>query len=542
MSDISVKLALLDDEYVEYTGASEIATKSRISSGALSKELIKRFNHWIADDNTRYERLDFQLLGQLLYETLFPAHSDPGAHSIRRLFEADYVQFYNQTPASESDRFRLTLELHERASVLAAYPWEFVYVPEETASGTRLVDGGFFLVGGRNKLILTRFVPTAPPAKLLAKEGEPLRILVVYSHPDSLDAIDSKSTKEVIEVIQHLTDLGDVEVRLEDNITFNALKQLMNSSPSQADSEKPSDERYSFRPDILHFIGHGRPNALALVRDPKDMLVEEDKKGHDSGDADWRDGSDILRLFAEHTPRLVFLHACEGAQVDSVGGFRDLARTLVYAKIPSVIAMQYTIKNKDAGVFAKKFYSEIRNGSLLDEAVRAARAELAVAQDKKAEFSDRRFGTPVVYFQQESREPIIKVRKAERRSVEHPLSSVEAASGAASHMAQRVCPRCGQVAQSFCTVCGLYFTCPNENCKQPLINPLGTFCGNCGQPFKQPTYAPDVASEASSSFPAQRAGTGFGKLFPSTGEDATPGSGLNDRHSPPIETHDVQRH
>jgi len=542
MADFSVKVALLDDEHVEYTGASKIATKSRISNGALSKELIKRFNHWIADDNTRYERLDFQLLGQLLYETLFPAHSETGAPSIRKLFEADYAQFYDQTPASESDRFRLTLELHESASLLAAYPWEFLFIPEETASGTRLVDGGFFLVGGRNKLILTRFVPKAPSAKLLAKEGEPLRILVVYSHPDSLPRIDGKVTQEVIAVIQQLTDLGDVEVRLEDNITFNALKTLMNSAPSPSDSEKPAGERDSFRPDILHFIGHGRPNALALVRDPKDMRTEEDKTGRDGGDNDWREGSDILRLFAEHTPRLVFLHACEGAQVDSVGGFRDLARTLVYSKIPSVIAMQYTIKNKDAGVFAKKFYSEIRNGSLLDEAVRAARAELAAAQDKKAEFGDRRFGTPVVYFQQESREPIIKVRKAERRSVEQPLSSVETASGAAGQTGQRVCPRCGQVAQSFCTVCGLYFTCPNEKCKQPLINPLGKFCGNCGQPFTQPTYAPDVASDAPSSLPARPAGMGFGKLFPSTGDDASAGSGLKDRSSPPIETHDVQRH
>jgi len=526
MADFTVKVALLDDEHVEYTRASKRPTNSRITNGALSKELIKRFNHWIADDNTRYERLDFQLLGQLLYETLFPSHSEPGAPSIRELFEDDYAQFYNQTPSSESDRFRLTLEVHESVSSLAAYPWEFLFIPEKTASGTRLVDGGFFLVGGRNKLILTRFVPTAPSAKLFAKEGEPLRILVVYSHPDSLPRIDGKVTKEVIAVIQQLTELGDIEVRLEDNITFNALKKLMNSAPSPSDSEKPAGERDSFRPDILHFIGHGRPNALALVRDPKDMLTEEDNTGGDGGDKDWREGPDILRLFAEHTPRLVFLHACEGAQVDSVGGFRDLARTLVYAKIPSVIAMQYTIKNKDAGVFAKKFYSEIHNGSLLDEAVRAARAELAAAQDKKSEFGDRRFGTPVVYFQQESREPIIKVRKAERPSAEQPLSGVGTVSGAADATGQRVCPRCTHVAQSFCTVCGLYFTCKNEECKEPLINPLGRFCGNCGQEFKQPPYTPEVASDAPSPFPAQPAGTGFDKLFPSTG-DAAKGSGVH---------------
>ena len=342
MADFSVKVALIDDEHVEYTAANQVPNKGRISNGALSKRLIERFNHWIADDNTRYERPDFELLGQLLYETLFPL--DPEQRkSIRTQFEADYSQFYGQTPASESDRFRLTLELHESASTLAAYPWEFLYIPEKTALGSRLVDGGFFLVGGRNKLILTRFVPKAPSAKLVAKEGEPLRILVVFSHPDALPPLGGKVTQEVIAVIKQLTDLGDVEVRLEDNITFNALKKLMNDAPPPGDSEKPADARDSFRPDILHFIGHGKPNALALVRDPKDMRAEEDKTGQDGGDQDWRPDSDILQLFANHTPRLVFLHACEGAQVDSVGGFRDLARTLVYSKIPCVIAMQYTI-------------------------------------------------------------------------------------------------------------------------------------------------------------------------------------------------------
>jgi len=541
MADFSVKLALVDDQHVEYTTANKDEIKSRISNDALSKALIERFNYWIAEENTPYGRPDLQLLGHLLYQTLFPAGSESLTSSIRHRFEGDYAQFYEQTPASESDRFRLTLELHEGASSLAGYPWEFLFIPAETASGKRLVDGGFFLVGGRNKLILTRFVPKAPSAKLLAKEGEPLRILVVYSHPDSLPRIDGKVTQEVIAVIQQLTDLGDVEVRLDENITFNALKKLMNSAPSPGDSEKPAGERDSFRPDILHFIGHGKPNALALVRDPKDMRTQEDKTGDAGGDEDWRDSVDILQLFAEHTPRLVFLHACESAQqARSVGGFSDLARSLVYSKIPSVIAMQYTIKNKDAGIFAKKFYSEIRNGSLLDEAVRAARAELAAAQDKNEEFGDRRFGTPVVYFQQDSREPIIKVRKTERPSAERPLSSVGTAGAAPGETMQRVCPRCRQVAQRFCSVCGLYFTCPE--CKQPLINPLGKFCGNCGQPFTQPTYTPEVASDAPSSFPAQPAGTGFGKLFPSTGDDASVGSGLKDRNSPPIETHDVQRH
>src|SRR5262245_11869579 len=144
MADYSIKVALIDDHHVAYTTANNRVMKGRISNGALSKALIARFNHWIADDDTRYERADFELLGRLLYETLFPDHCEAGAESIRDRFEADYSQFYNQTPASESDRFRLTLELHESATSMAAYPWEFLYIPRETAEGTRPADGGFF--------------------------------------------------------------------------------------------------------------------------------------------------------------------------------------------------------------------------------------------------------------------------------------------------------------------------------------------------------------------------------------------------------------
>jgi hypothetical protein len=64
--------------------------------------------------------------------------------------------------------------------------------------------------------------------------------------------------------------------------------------------------------------------------------------------------------------------------------------------------MQYAIKTGDAALFAKVFYEELSNGCDVDEAVRGGREALGNPDyGGKGSWSDRRFGTPVVYLQSE---------------------------------------------------------------------------------------------------------------------------------------------
>jgi hypothetical protein len=146
-------------------------------------------------------------------------------------------------------------------------------------------------------------------------------------------------------------------------------------------------------PHILHFIGHGKPRELAIFKDKDDDDYDFDGEEKQTR---WMTSEQFRHLFNKHKPRLIFLHACKGAAPDSHEGFISTARELVYAEIPAVVAMQYSISNKDAGSFARKFYEELGNGCAIDEAVKAGRLELGKAYPP---WEHPRFGTPVVYLQ-----------------------------------------------------------------------------------------------------------------------------------------------
>jgi hypothetical protein len=355
----------------------------------------------------------------------------------------------------------------------------------------------FFLAGEKADLILTRFVPNVP-GQIQVKKEEPLRILVVISHPKELPDIATGVTRDVIKDIEELENLKHIEVRVEKNPTHDQLYSLMNGADVPADAAKKPGERVRFKPDIFHFIGHGEPGKLALIRNEEDVQADFDE-GKRRREADWRNSKDVLSLFANHMPRLVFLHACDLAKPESVDGLKDLARDLVYANVPVVIAMQYTIRNKDAALFARTFYAEIRKGSQIDEAVRAGREALGAIGGKKP-WSDRNFGTPVVYFQDRSQEALMEV---DQDSGQSPRST----KGGYDPYRKVPCPnpKCddGKVmlGASVCIICDHeVMLCPEcqSRSQYNLMDKTIGRCGMCGHSLIQArpaTFGPGVASE-----------------------------------------------
>ena len=106
MADFAVTVALHNEEKVVYTTSSKLGFQFQISIDELTHRVVERFNDWIAKDKP-YERADLELLGELLYDRLFPLrdakHRDGhGDKTIRELFEADYVQFSRQSAGEES--------------------------------------------------------------------------------------------------------------------------------------------------------------------------------------------------------------------------------------------------------------------------------------------------------------------------------------------------------------------------------------------------------------------------------------------------------
>jgi hypothetical protein len=127
------------------------------------------------------------------------------------------------------------------------------------------------------------------------------------------------------------------------------------------------------------------------------------QKGHlllvnpQTNNSDPCDDSTLIDQFksAQCFPRLVFLHMCEGGvsqkDASSLQAFSGFAPKLIHAKIPSVVAMRYPIKNESAKEFSLVFYSTLAEGGSVDEGVQEGRRKLDLYR------RSRLFGTPVLY-------------------------------------------------------------------------------------------------------------------------------------------------
>src|SRR6266496_3924469 len=360
MKVYNCKIELLDETKIAYWDIRKRRSMVNISVSPLTKQLLKRFNYWISKEKLR-EREDLELLGLCLYDLLLPPGSD-----VRDDFESDFDLIID----SPGSRLRLTLVFHEEAGELANYPWEFLLMPARSRTQEKRKRDSFFLAGQKIELILTRFMPDVEHR--LGELEKELRILLVFSNPDDkdLDDINTADTQEAITTITNLEKKGSVKVTVVKNPTYEQLNAAINK-PAQP-GEKP------FKPHIVHFIGHGDAQlGLALQMSEKEVK----ERARLPKKAAWCDSKTICDLFSEDPPpRLVFLHACEGAKSDTLESFSNLARELALAKVPAVIAMQYAIKTEDAALFARIFYEELSNGSDVDEAVRKGRESLGLPE------------------------------------------------------------------------------------------------------------------------------------------------------------------
>jgi CHAT domain-containing protein len=90
---------------------------------------------------------------------------------------------------------------------------------------------------------------------------------------------------------------------------------------------------------------------------------------------------------------LVILNSCQGAAVASNQAMKGTAPNLVRRGIPAVVAMQYSILDSTAKIFASEFYRTLALGYPVDAAIQTTRNAISmeVGLDK------RDFATPVLY-------------------------------------------------------------------------------------------------------------------------------------------------
>jgi len=385
MQYVNCTVTILNDAQLDFVVSDNGNTNTlhgRVSIDPFAKLTVERLNYWITyalkeqETNIRkvlYDIDDLQVIGLNLYRILF------GQSDIAKLFTDTYTKFVqdynlevNAGLGKEQElRMRLQLVFTKEAEELSHLPWEFLFVP----GAANDIGKGFFFSGEKTELILTRFVP---PSQILKRQPrqEKLRILVAVCN--AVAGMGGVLQTEVDKLIATLKSIPRSEVVVIPNPTYKVLSEEIGQA---------------FQPHILHYIGHGQSNGLAMFIDKSEAEYDIDTGGEQIR---WIAGKFFRQLFNQHKPRLIFLHACRGAVAMSNENLNSTARELVKADIPAVIAMQYSISNDDAGLFARKFYEELGKGSMIDAAVQAGRVELG---KNYPPMGHPRFATPVVYLQ-----------------------------------------------------------------------------------------------------------------------------------------------
>ena len=380
--DFTITIDMPDRMEVKYIDQGQVyITNGHLSSDPTRLLNIERLHRWVKlclgdqqdvalgrRSNFQIEVQDLKVIGLNLYQLLF---SDEG---IRKKFRAAYDQF-QKDPKRGNRRMRLQLQFHRDAQDLSNLPWEFLYIPEQH---DRNLMQGFFFSGQRKELILTRLVPQS---RYMASGSmaENLRILVAMSTPSDAGPVDTTDLRIFFEQLEASPIKPTVQYLDEEHCTTDRFTETLQT----------------FKPHIVHFVGHGKEGQLGFIKKSSDDDYDETKGGLQTR---WvpADQLQVLITNSDWVPRLIFLHACKGAVASSNEAFNSCARELVYGDVPVVVAMQHSISNLDAAKFARTFYKSLGEGSDVDLAVREGRTALGNAYPV---WEHPRFGTPVVYLQ-----------------------------------------------------------------------------------------------------------------------------------------------
>jgi hypothetical protein len=128
--------------------------------------------------------------------------------------------------------------------------------------------------------------------------------------------------------------------------------------------------------------------------------------------------------------RLAVLGACEAGRRDQVNAWTGVVPALTRAGIPAVVGMQYTIRDKNAIAFSRRFYRALAAGQPVDAAV----ADGRLAIFNRSGNDERDWGVPVLYLRADEGVLFPSVGPA------HPVEANERAQGRGTyiHVDQRI--------------------------------------------------------------------------------------------------------
>ncbi len=310
-----------------------------------------------------------QQTGAALLASLFP---DPAIR--KELARAAESAFSRHKPLTVQMRF------DSNAVEQAQLPWELLY------------DGNHHLSLAED-IHLNRYV-TFFGDRQPFKPVEPVRVLFVIARPNDQADLPLYERDAMVQELRRLANLGKVEITILEQATFANFAL----------------EAQTGKFHIVHFDGHGSFEGEGL------LCFENPAGGTDPVSA-----SQMAQALQDSGVRLVVLSACMSATVGGNSVFNSTAPALIRAKIPAVVAHQFSVPFTASLAFVKAFYNAIGHGASISAAVADGRQ--AIAQDPQA---------PAVWFY-----PVLYLRSATGDGYffsESPLDDLELALGDLAQM------------------------------------------------------------------------------------------------------------
>ena len=217
----------------------------------------------------------------------------------------------------------------------------------------------------RDRIYLSKGLPTAATiSDYQATNPLPLKILVMIASPEGGEIQHrlswEKEEGQIIRAFEKLYENADVQIDFTADGSLESLER------------KLKENHYH----ILHFSGHG------VYQKGKGYLALEDPITLEQHLVTAEDFAKSINVQPRYRPAIVLLSSCQTAQGSTQEGFRGVSNQLLAAGVPAVIAMGFNILDYYATEFAAKFYQELAEKTIAEQAFFIAIQHILVLENQ----------------------------------------------------------------------------------------------------------------------------------------------------------------
>ncbi|GAB4436989.1 MAG: hypothetical protein Kow00120_04210 [Anaerolineae bacterium] len=320
----------------------------------------------------------------------------------RRLLPDEVWDLYQRCQASEHLPLLIRLNL---PTELSGLPWEYAW--DRNAKNFLLLSDVVQLARRPNRMGAAHVPEVEGPIKMLLVIASPTEGAAKIDVLDELDGL--------YDALQPLLDGGALSVDVMFGGSDAERQQIaaraqtwegvtLLNAPLNAEAMILALRR---EVHIFHYLGHGKSDRQGGAL----LLTYED------GRAAPFETSRLRDVVSGRSLALVYLNACETATPTADSDLVSAANALIDAGVPAVVAMQYEIPSRLAGVFARAFYQAIAEEMPAHLAVADARRVVKAAPPARGESVSVAWGIPVLYLC--AKNDIVLKKKGEAGAAPH---------------------------------------------------------------------------------------------------------------------------